>query len=508
MHKSLFRKPASLAFAGADLIYLFCTFHRYWRAEENSERLYFSHLFFLGVLAAGLVFAFLKRKQIYQNIRLFFLSPEPAVNLAVFRVVICATVFFSVNFKQLSDLTALSPQLLVAPPGLSWSVPYLVESFPFFNTGIRLLQLTALLGVLGIFARPSIAAMSLLAVWIFGLPNFYGKVFHEHQCLIWFGLILAGSACADALSLDKLWRKGERKAPHVKYGLPIKASWLVFGMIYFFPGFWKAYYVGLDWIFGDHLLLRMYRQWFFLGDGKYPFFRIDLHPALFTASAAAVLVFELTFCIFLFGRRTRNIFAAGGFLFHAVNAAYILYPFYQLRACYAVFVNWGAILHPNGAAQPASANELCAQKSCIAACSLVLAATFAAGSLNFISWPFSAYPHFADRYERLIEFPRLVALDKQGNQIDIRPAVREISSAINYVRWINRCEKRLLSPDNKVVAEELAGIWSELKKRGGNFSQIARLQVFSMTFSTLPTANPENRAIPLAQIFRYEIRVN
>ena len=45
------------------------------------------------------------------------------------------------------------------------------------------------------------------------------------------------------------------------YGLPVRVIWLLFGVLYFFPGFWKYWRSGLDWAFTDNMKYPLYWNW-------------------------------------------------------------------------------------------------------------------------------------------------------------------------------------------------------------------------------------------------------
>ena len=120
------------------------------------------------------------------------------------------------------------------------------------------------LALVGAGTRVSAPCAVLLGVFVLGVPQFFGKLNHDHHVL-WFAAILAASRCGDALSFDG-WRSGVRPAPDVAYGLPLRLCWVLVGVVYFFPGLWKAWVAGADWIAGDALRLHMHDKWLELRD--------------------------------------------------------------------------------------------------------------------------------------------------------------------------------------------------------------------------------------------------
>ena len=110
----------------------------------------------------------------------------------------------------------------------------------FFVASIWLLY-----GVRGLNAF-SVSAffVGILGFYILGIEYFFGNVSHTHHHIVWFSLILAFSRCGDALALDS---KGKNYGPSTTYTIPIRIIWILIGILYFFPGFWKIYHSGPEW---------------------------------------------------------------------------------------------------------------------------------------------------------------------------------------------------------------------------------------------------------------------
>ncbi len=122
-------------------------------------------------------------------------------------------------------------------------------------------------GLIGLFTTASSALALILAVYVLGVTQVYGKVSHNHE-LIWFMALLAVSPCGDALSIDAILssRKRadlgiiERPGASIVYALPLRFASLLLGIIYFFPGFWKFWTSGFAWAFSDNLKYQMYSK--------------------------------------------------------------------------------------------------------------------------------------------------------------------------------------------------------------------------------------------------------
>jgi hypothetical protein len=206
-------------------------------------------------------------------------------------------------------------------------------------------------GFIGLFSRSSALACTLLGFYCFGIPQFYGKVDHNHH-LLWFAIILAVSPCGDFFTLDasrSAWKRADREitdppSPSQAYALPLRFVMLLMGVIYFFPGFWKLWQSGFDWFLTDNLPRQLYLFWTWSFDGLWlPAFRIDQHVLLYRIAAAATPLFELSFVFFMFHRTLRAVSAVGGLIFHASTNWFMRISFLSLRVCYVALIDWAWI---------------------------------------------------------------------------------------------------------------------------------------------------------------------
>ena len=222
---------------------------------------------------------------------------------------------------------------------------------------------------------------------------------------LWFAAILAVSRCSDALSMDALVRRFRNGAAPVRrsssYALPLRFMWLLLGIIYFFPGFWKIWDNGVDWFTSNQIVHLMHSLWHRnLELSPIPGFRLDYYPALAGLSALATVVFELGFLLLLFSPRTRVLAAALALLFHRALAYFIRIGFPFLQAVLPILIDWDKLFRKIGILPPQSPEpepklSLGKDKLVVVVGGLLLLGNLLAGVCGQESgWPFSSYPTF------------------------------------------------------------------------------------------------------------------
>ena len=327
-----------------------------WRVAPRPMRIKISRFFFVAVAVYAGTMALLYREKVWHLLQTYMQTPRHPINLAVFRIVLFGILlrFFASDhtswWASLPEVLQYSPKTGIPQWGLltRWSYwpPLWIDSdaLAVLTWLFRFFCWTALLGI---FSRTSAAAAVLLGLYVLGLPQWFGKVNHYHH-VIWFSGILAVSRCGDALSIDAVinaWRRADRgltqpPGASVRYGVPVAFVWILIGIIYFFPGFYKWWTCGADWFTSDNFKIILYNKWRSIGDGWLPMFRIDRYPLLYRTGALFAIVFELGFIFAIFCRPTRAVFAAAGILFHITTRLTMKIGFYSLSFAYVVFFNW------------------------------------------------------------------------------------------------------------------------------------------------------------------------
>jgi len=291
----------------------------------------------------------------HRAITAWFAEESHPANLAVVRITVFWILFDRLRSGGFRRFARLPEDLRVPPPG--WET--LLRVFPLNETSVLAAQIAAavfaLLALVGLWTRPAAALASLLGVYVLGSQYLFGKIDHTLHHIIWFGLLLAASPSGDALSIDA-WRARRRGKPAPGparcYALPIRFMWLLMGVAYFFPGFYKLL-AGPRWILGDNLRFILYDNWHH--HHLLPLLRVDRYPLLYQSAALGTVLFELSFVFLVLSRRTRPLAAIGGLLFHATTAYFMDIYFLELMACYVVFVDWHALAQRLGLARSRAA---------------------------------------------------------------------------------------------------------------------------------------------------------
>lgn len=308
-----------------------------------------------GLLAAELLLvAWLARDRIVRSLRSFAGAEAPPIGLAVFRIAIFSAILAQTWLEDAVFFSSLSPELEHMPAGVRWLgdvLPFSPEATEALRT---LLRVVCISGILGLFARASAFLAAILGAYVLGVPQFFGKVNHFHH-LLWFAAILSASRCADVLSIDAAIAAGRRAArgdveppgPSRGYALPLRLCWIVFGLLYFFPGFWKWWRSGIDWAVSDNMRYQLYWKWQEL-DGWLPFLRIDRIPLATELGGLGTIAFELGFIAAIFHPRVRQAAVAAGIGFHLGVLVFMNILFWSVLVSYSAFVDWGRRLRGLG----------------------------------------------------------------------------------------------------------------------------------------------------------------
>jgi hypothetical protein len=306
-------------------------------------------LFISAIAFILIVVAVLCRRRLWQFLRAFWTAPDSPLNLSIFRIVLFTTILLSVDVPATVWFSQMPPQLRFPPLGLRGILPHIPITPQLAHLAASLLLVFSFLAAIGLLTRVSAALTAMLALYAFGLPHFYGKVNHLHHHLIWFATLMAVSPCADVLSVDAIiraWRRKSRNhaAPSVslKYGLPLRFVWVLMGVIYFFPGFWKLWHVGPTWASGENMKLQMFAKWSEFG-GWVPSLGIYRHPALCALVGAGTVVFELSFLFLVFFRRCRPWLVVAGLAFHNLTGLFMRIWFAPLQPMYVALVDWDSV---------------------------------------------------------------------------------------------------------------------------------------------------------------------
>jgi hypothetical protein len=353
---------------------------------------------------------------------------EPAFNLAVCRVVVCALVLGSSELGDAQRWLESGQALRAPPPSLAWALPLFDALTPDALRGLQALALLATtLALVGFRARWTLPLSALSALVLFALPHFSGGPRHSMH-LTWLLGVLACSPSDAALRLPWLNPAPARSRDHaLAVTLALWTLWALLAATYFFPGLWKLASSGFAWALSDNLQNQMYWKWCQFGELPSP--RIDRHPALMQAGALGVLVFELGFPVLVFaGPRARLVAAALGLTFHLSAERFLFLPFSSLWGCYVALVDWRTLVrwltdrdplvhHVSLGVLAAFARRRPSRELAAVSVSAVIVlggAVVQGARARMHSYPFACYPTFQWRVERAM--PDLwIAAEHGGN---------------------------------------------------------------------------------------------
>ncbi|WP_436795775.1 HTTM domain-containing protein [Actinospongicola halichondriae] len=326
--------------------------------------------------------------------------PGSAVNLAVLRITLCVVLFGSAALDAISGRDSVEDLPTIAPRILGSALVVLPREQLTLRIVAALLALCCIAGALGYRTRWAMVGVLIFGAYHLGVPQIFGKVDHDHH-ILWIALILSLAPCGDALSIDA-W--GRRPAASIRYGFPLRASWLVLGLAYFFAGFWKLGSIGLDWVTAENLRGILWDERLARGSGFTPMIDIASSDPLLTAGAAFTVAFELGFVFLVFNRRTRPLAVIAGLLFHCSTGMTMGIWFTGFTIFYVAFIDWdshlGRIETGRGAQRrrPSPPDQHRPALVAITLTGLLVFGVLAAGFGREINgWPVASYPDFGYR---------------------------------------------------------------------------------------------------------------
>ncbi len=256
-----------------------------------------------------------------------------AHRLAVVRTGLALTIGLRVALGPYADLAG-QPAALFDPPSLLTVLPAMPGRAVL--VGIQVVAATAALAAAFRWRPRATLAVAWLGLLVLaGLKGSLGKVLHNDVLLLLATVPLLG-APPDA-------RVGDHtRSPRA--GWPVETAVVVVAVAYFASGAQKLLHSGIDWVTGDNMRWIMYQA---AGGNLAPTAALSRavadRPWLATATAGAVLTFELSAPLLLVTRRTRPWFAAAAVGLHLGTwlTLGLDYWGWALTAA-AVLPDWGA----------------------------------------------------------------------------------------------------------------------------------------------------------------------
>jgi hypothetical protein len=278
----------------------------------------------------------------------FIFAPEDPRRLAALRIGLCALLAWRL---AIGDFTFVADQ----PEPLFQPVSFmkLLPEMPSHGVAI-VLQIAgvaaALLAAAGLWTRASLPLAFACALILNGMLNATGKIVHNDVllllCLV--PLVAAPSAASAAWSVSLRRRKARsRVAPAAgeAFGWPVRTAMIVVALAYFFVGFQKLRFSGLEWIISDNLRWALYAS----SDSQAEPNAIALFVAdrawLAHLMAAGTVFVELCFPLALAFPKLRWLFVPAAVSLHAgIWLAMGLDYSAQALTVVIVFVNWPIVV--------------------------------------------------------------------------------------------------------------------------------------------------------------------
>ena len=352
------------------------------------EKAAYTGLNFLLLYSLSIWIIYKFRNKFHDCVKQLLYDFSAPINLSIFRILTFTLAFTFFDFNHLISLVSLPRDSLVPPMGMGFILNFLPPNEKVIWALSILFVPSTILSILGFKTRISTLVSTLSAIYLLGIPNFYGKVNH-YNYQIWFMMILTISPCSDAISLDSLLSKTKNTiSKNFNYSIPVLAIWFVFGMMYFFPGAWKICYSGIEWFTSENLRYTLIEK--YLESGFTPFFQIEIYPMVYKATGLFTILFEIIFIFLIFIPKWRLISILMAASFHIGVYFQMGINFLELLPYFIIFINWGRLF--KGSKITITEDKIILRRPII----ILLTSIFLFGSLGIVhGWPFSCYPAFA-----------------------------------------------------------------------------------------------------------------
>ena len=321
----------------------------YWSFLKSQTEVGLSQWILIVAFVGIATFCMMFWKEIKLFFKNFFSGKDDPINLAVCRIVLFGYLALIFDDPQALVYSHAPRELMFPPTGMGWVAPWIPFNEPTILFCAQAAKLFCFLSMCGLWTRGSMLLATFFTFYVLTIPQLFGKVNHYHH-LVWFSLLVSLAPAGDALSIDAILKAVKRadfgiiyrSTPHNQYALPLRFIWILLGIIYFFPGFWKVWICGFDWALGDNLKYQMYEKWMSL-DGWKPFFRIDHYPFLYKTLGLGTIFIEMSFIFLVLFPQTRIVAVILGLGFHTGTNLFMQIAFFSLVRCYTALVDWAKI---------------------------------------------------------------------------------------------------------------------------------------------------------------------
>jgi hypothetical protein len=316
---------------------------------EQRVRIRWARIWLVLMMLLALRHLAVHRSEWSDRLRQLFAETEHPYTLALLRILVFGWLLSRHDTRKLLLYADFPRELAMPPPGLAWALAGPLLGKAAMAVIGPLYAVCCFLAMVGFCTRPAAAVAIALGVYVGGIPKLFGATVYHHV-MYWLGAVCAAAPSGDALSVDALWtaygcpqrglaRASERRTA---YAIPLRIIWLLFAMLYFFPGVWKLWNCGLDWFKSSNLAGAMHGRW--LDAHMMPQIRVDHMPLVLTLGAINAVIFELCFPLAILYRRTRRIALVEGVVFHGLNKLLLYFDFVHILYCYLVFFDCRGLL--------------------------------------------------------------------------------------------------------------------------------------------------------------------
>lgn len=362
----------------------------------------------------------------------FFSAEGDALSLAIVRIVVFSILVYEVNPGAVEHLASQPSGMLRPPRFMGWFVDLIPMSPGVAGWAARALIATGILAAAGALTRFTTVVSVLLAIYVLGLPQYFGKISHGMHGLLWIAMILSVSPCGSAISVDRVFGFGGNPGRSRAFGLSIRMIWFLFACIYFFPGVWKFVISGWDWALSENLKFKMYSAW--RGSDYLPAFRIDQYPVLYQGTALLSMLWEVAFPFLILLRRTRIAALLFGAAFHIGVWEFMRIGPPLIMFAYVAFIDWDMLLARLRGRDPSVSTGAAPGRATRIVGGVVCGLVFLFGITLTNSWPFSIYPTHAGMRGPAVQTVEMdvVLHNGQSVEIDIKSISAVTRQSVDY----------------------------------------------------------------------------
>lgn len=349
----------------------------------------------------------------------FFLQPQLPFNIAILRILFFLVLIFIYIYFYLFYLPIISLKAKVALPFIGWFIDILPVNVEIYEGFFFLGLVCCIFIIIGFKTRLFLILNSICVFYLIATPNFFGKLWNL-QLFIWISWFFTFSRCYDVFSVDSKLKN----TPLIKsadYTFPVRFVWLQLGIIYFWSGFYKLWDSGFDWALGQTMINQIQLEWVQHYD-KIPSFRIDQYPLILHIGGILVILFELSYILFLLKPKWRWFSALGGLLMHNFIGTFMYIYFFIIQIIYVFYFDFNQLFNKFEVNIVRRFSKKAFYFGLV-----IIFFNFCFGMFHIDSYPFSSYPSYSSIIPNRV---KIIDFRCQG----LNSTVHEVGKLNNF-RW-------------------------------------------------------------------------